>query len=100
MSVTNPPLRSAIVRYYIREAIIPRSLPLQGMVSEKGESCFHNASNGRIEAFWSSIHGFSSKHIHITWADFMDRAPWGTQKYTVRCVLLKNGDPSSGATKI
>jgi hypothetical protein len=32
-----------------------------------------SASNGSIEAFWSSVHAFSSKRIHITRA--MDRAP-------------------------
>ena len=53
---------------------------LLGMVSEKGESfSFHNASNGRIEDFWSPILAFLSKHT--TWADFMDRAPWwGTNR--------------------
>jgi hypothetical protein len=50
------------------------------MVSEKGEAfSFHNASNGRIEDFWSPILAFLSKHT--TWADFMDRAPWwGTNR--------------------
>jgi hypothetical protein len=60
-------------------------------VSKKGESVsFRNASNGRIEPFWSSIHAFSSKHIHITLADFMDQAPWrGTKTHSPLCIIKK-----------
>jgi hypothetical protein len=64
-------------------AIIPRSLPHQGMVSKKGEVVSsRNASNGHIEPFRSSIHAFSSRRIHITLADFMDQAPQAGHKNT------------------